>query len=192
MLAITETPTTAKTFTEQEARDYLANLEAQNAQRPSVRALGAEWGWDKSKVQRLLSRVESETPRLDERYSPNVSPETDTPSSEQLNNLLTNAAAELDEKIDKDAEFYWEIESQMRIEVLPVSNGGIELHQENAPGGARATIHVSEQNIVRLARYMLYAAGFQNVSLYSRVVDGNVDINDGNAARDFDWPQRRT
>lgn len=83
----TTNETTAAEFTETQAR---ADLDKHEGRRPSIRALASAWGWNKSRTERFLSRVDSETAR-----------ETDetAPTREQMKTLLTNGLADFNAKI---------------------------------------------------------------------------------------------
>jgi hypothetical protein len=48
-------------FSEQRARDFVAACREAGQQTPSIRALAEHWGWHRSRVERLLSRIKTET-----------------------------------------------------------------------------------------------------------------------------------
>jgi len=91
---------------------------------------------------------------------------------------------------DEDGYHYWHIPSQARIECRALTDGGVELWQEGQHGSdEEVIIHVAAANVVMLARHMLYAAGFQNIGIYTHEDDGNVDVDDGHLASNYYVPK---
>jgi hypothetical protein len=79
--------TTPRKLTETEARDFLAAFAKERKALPSHRDLAATWGWHRSKVSRLLVRIERETrPETKPPAAPLTEPEPDpfAPDSEDL------------------------------------------------------------------------------------------------------------
>lgn len=91
---------------------------------------------------------------------------------------------------DKDlTEGCWGIDRQYAIEVSALKLGGVEIKQEGQHGHAEeeAIIHIARGNEVRVARLLLWAAGFPNVHIYTHAKGGNYDLHDGSEAADFDF-----
>lgn len=84
-----------------------------------------------------------------------------------------------------DLEVYWGIHSQIAIEVRPLKDGGVEIAQENASRDEEDLVHVAAGNAVRLARSILYAAGFKSIGIFTHVKGGCEDIQDGDEPRHF-------
>jgi hypothetical protein len=56
-----ETSGTRAPISEEEARHFIGKLRTIGQERPSIRALANHWGWHRSRVERLLSRIDAET-----------------------------------------------------------------------------------------------------------------------------------
>lgn len=84
------------------------------------------------------------------------------------------------------------IDRQYAIEVVGVDNcSSIDVHLtqegQHGHGDEDATIIVTAANAVKLARMILWAAGFRAVGFYALTRHGNQDIEDGAEADQFEW-----
>jgi len=190
-------------LSETQAREFLDAIEGE---RPSIRALAAKWGWHKSKVERLLKKLDG-------------SAQHEKPNPIEFRRMLINAGEDFsrkfpsesaeetvdrmlaDDKIDyntagrggenqhqagDDRELYYEIPHQAKIECRALADGGVEIWQEGQHGPDEASIiHVAGGNVVQLARLLLYAAGFQTIGIFTHEKGGCVDVEDGHLASNF-------
>jgi DNA-binding transcriptional MocR family regulator len=133
MLDVTTTDTESITnkFTEQQAREYLA----QNAgDVPPVRHLAAEWGWSKSTVSRFLSQLESEKHGT----QPGTTAEqTPCPTPATATRVLASPAA---------PEFNWSADNpditivhQPAVAIYPNNYGQIVIRSENVEASSKRT-----------------------------------------------------
>jgi hypothetical protein len=199
----TESITTTK-FTEAQARAHLAQI---HGPRPPIRKLAEVFGWKVATTGRFIQAYEAETkPETAVRQ-----PECPTPYERRQ--MLINGTKEFDEKFppesaeaavdrslaegkipksqadrvaDGEGDWVWSIPSQIAIDCAAVADGGVEITQDGQHGpDEAATIHVAAGNVVRLARSILYAAGFNSIGIYTHERAGNVDIEDGQLASNF-------
>jgi hypothetical protein len=114
-------------------------------------------------------------------------PMTIDPSSHAGHMLGLAGDGDEDDEAEVDRETYWPIPSQAAIECRQAENGAVEIWQEGQHSPEEdVTIHIAAGNAVMLARHILYAAGFPNVSMYIHVRgEGNVDLNNGDLAETF-------
>jgi hypothetical protein len=101
---------------------------------------------------------------------------------------MLGLADDADEEVvdDDDDGTYWPIPSQAEIRCKKDESGGVEIWQEGQHGPEEdSVILVAAGNAVMLARHILYAAGFPNVSIYVHTKGGCVDIEDGDTAAAF-------
>jgi hypothetical protein len=84
------------------------------------------------------------------------------------------------------------IDRQYAIEIAGVPNCGstdvhIEQEGQHGFGDESSTIIVTAANAVRVARMILWAAGFRSVTIAAGVKGGWVDVEDGQEADQFEW-----
>lgn len=88
----------------------------------------------------------------------------------------------------------WRIPRQAQIECsLTADLQTVEIEQEGQHGGPDddgGRIHVNRGNAVQLAKHILWAAGFQNVGIYTMTPAGNVDLEDGDIAEQIDYDEQ--
>jgi hypothetical protein len=124
---------------------------------------------------------------FDKKYPPG--PSEVGSAAAAVDNAIAKGVVKLAPEDDPDMISYWPIPRQAAIECRTVVNGDVEVWQEGEHGlhGAAdaVTVHVAAGNVVRLARSILYAAGFRTVSIYTHEKGGNVDIEDGQLAKNF-------
>jgi hypothetical protein len=124
---------------------------------------------------------------FDEKYQPG--PSEVGSAAAAVDNAIAKGVVKLAPEDDPDMISYWPIPRQAAIECRAVVNGDVEVWQEGVHGlhgtADAVTVHVAAGNVVRLARSILYAAGFRTVSIYTHEKGGNVDIEDGQLAKNF-------
>src|SRR4051812_44958289 len=81
----------ATKHSEQQARDYLAQI---TSERPTVRDLAATWGWSKSTTARFLSQIDAE--KLGTNVGQRSCPTEPTPYERRQ--MLVNATIDYDAK----------------------------------------------------------------------------------------------
>lgn len=103
-----------------------------------------------------------------------LGPTCNSPSAE------SSAATQVDPKNEPAKEHCWSIEPQAEVRVWAVNDGSIEIEQKSPMGEEDdQRIFVAAPNAVRLARMILYAAGFDNIVIATGNGGGFVDIEDG-------------
>jgi hypothetical protein len=88
---------------------------------------------------------------------------------------------------EAESDYCWIVPPQDKIEVWTPDKETIRLEQPCPMGGDGDRIDVHKASAVRLARAILFAAGFPRVTIATRVRGGFVDLNDGDEVRNFDF-----
>ena len=103
-----------------------------------------------------------------------LGPTCNSPSAEP------STATHFDPQNEPAEQHCWSIEPQAEVCVLAVNDGSIEIEQKSPMGkDDDQRIFVAAQNAVRLARMILFAAGFKNIVIATGMGGGFVDIEDG-------------
>jgi hypothetical protein len=185
-------------LSEDQARSSLAKMESNCTPRPSIRTLAELWGWHRSRVERFLKKFDadksrSEPPTPTERRGMFIA------RAEDFNRLYppgpgeaATAEQQVDEAIaagvvslapaDDEKDLCWSIPRQARIECsMTTTDGELEIWQEGQHGpGEDSRIFVARGSAVRLARNILYAAGFKSIGIYEQQRGGGcIDLEDG-------------
>jgi len=97
-----------------------------------------------------------------------------------MNSAQPSTATHFDPQNEPAEQHCWSIEPQAEVCVLAVNDGSIEIEQKSPMGkDDDQRIFVAAQNAVRLARMILFAAGFKNIVIATGMGGGFVDIEDG-------------
>lgn len=81
---------------------------------------------------------------------------------------------------ENEGDYYWFVPAQDRIEVMGTKEGTVEIHQISPLGNSEdVRIDVAQANCVRLARMILWAAGFKVVLIAQGGPGGWTDLDDG-------------
>ena len=107
--------------------------------------------------------------------SPSAEPSAATQAEPKNSDRLTEHESD-----EQPNEWCWSIEPQAEIHVWAVKDGSIEIEQKS-PLGEENDQHilVAAPNAVRLARTILYAAGFKNIVIATGTGGSLVDVEDG-------------
>ena len=92
----------------------------------------------------------------------------------------------------KESPWQGRIDRQYATQIVGVENGchlDVHIEQEGQHGSddEMARIIVSSANVVRFAKMVLWAAGFKAVGIHACVKGGNVDVEIGAEADQFEW-----
>jgi hypothetical protein len=108
-------------------------------------------------------------------------PSEPTTAEEQVDEAIAKGVVNL-APADDEKDLCWCIPHQARIECsMTTTEGELEIWQEGQHGPEEdSRIHVARGSAVRLARNILYAAGFKSIGIYAYVKGGGcVDLEDG-------------
>jgi hypothetical protein len=116
---------------------------------------------------------------FNKRYPPG--PSEPATAEEQVDEAIAKGVVSL-APADDEKDLCWCIPRQARIECsMTTTDGELEIWQEGQHGPEEdSRIHVARGSAVRLARNILYAAGFKSIGIYAYVKGGGcVDLDDG-------------